>query len=119
MITVLFLTPGSMTVVARRVDLDLEFTRSMVGGDIEHVTLARDLGMYIHEEGRIVGLEHNLIASRLYWAARRLWPSEEWDVRGPAVLVGPPDEDGNDTSVPEHVIQMLGAVPGVTIQEEQ
>lgn len=118
MITVLVITPGSTEILIHRLErLDLPTTRGLVGGDIEHVTLARDLGMYVNEEGRMLGQEHNLVASRLYWAARHMTPSDVWDVRGPAVLVGPPTEDGDDTSCPDHVIKMLGNVPGLTLRE--
>lgn len=116
MITVLVVQPDS-TVQIREADVDLAFTQELVGGYFEHVTLARDLGMYVNEEGRMEGLAHNATASRLYWAARNLQPSEHWDIRGPVVLVGPPDEAGNDTSVPDHVLTMLGRMPGVTLED--
>lgn len=119
MITVLVIAPGSTTVQIRQADVDLAFTRELVGGHIEHVTLAHDLGMYMNEEGRIDGLAHNAVASRLYWAARNLQPSEAWDIRGPVVLVGPPDDDGNDTSVPDHVITRLARVPGLTLEDHR
>lgn len=120
MIRVLVTEPGSMTVTAKTIDGSLETFQALVGGDIEHVTIAEDMGLYCNETGRVADppAPQNEIASRLYWAARRLASSDQWDIRGVAVLVGPPDEEGNDTSLPDHLIQLLGNAPGVTLRVE-
>lgn len=119
-IRVLVTEPGSMTVTAKTLVPDLPAIQKLVGGDIEHVTLAADLGLYCNETGRISDppAEQNEIGSRLYWAARGLRPNDLYDIRGVAVLVGPPDDEGDDTSVPEHVVHMLAGAPGVTFREE-
>lgn len=65
-----------------------------IGGD--------DWRGYCDEEGKLKGLPLNVEATRL---ARYLG----WDngdvLCGPVVFCGPPDEEGNDTSVPGSVIE--------------
>ena len=57
---------------------------------------------YVDEEGKMKGLPVNGRATRL---ARHLgWRGMQGDVLcGPVVFLGPADEDGDDTSVQDHV----------------
>lgn len=84
--------------------------QGLVGGYIEHVTLQpRVCGMYVHEEGLIREMPFNALASILYAASGGVTP-----ICGPAVLVGGPDLEGNDTDVPMTMIHVFVA-RGMTV----
>lgn len=83
----------------------LEVLQGMVGGYIEHVTIARGIvGMYVHDEGLLRDLPVNPLASSLYAQAGGRTP-----ICGPAVLVGGPDPEGNDLDVPMTLVHLLAA----------
>ena len=55
----------------REVDLDgptgaLKIMQDAVGGYIECVALSTDLDMFVNEEGKLIGLEHNSLATHLW-----------------------------------------------------
>jgi hypothetical protein len=85
----------------------LAWLQQTVGGWVEMVTLPDPVnaGMYVHEEGNIIGLPYNSKATFLAHESRRI-PLDQGIV-GPVVLVGPPDSHGEDTDVPDHLIQTL------------
>lgn len=84
----------------------IKFLQDSVGGYIEHVTLQRGvLGMYVHDEGLLKELPWNPIASVMY--SRAVGASAL--IHGPAVFVGGPDAEGNDTDVPLEMVHMLVA----------
>lgn len=88
----------------------LDALQAAVGGYIEHVTLRpRICGMYVHDEGLLRDLPVNPLASSLYAASGGHTP-----ICGPAVLVGGPDQEGNDTDVPMVLIHILAA-RGMTV----
>lgn len=74
----------------------LEVLQERVGGWIEAV-VADDpsITMYANEEGRILGLPPNLGVPGLV---------------GDVVIVGAPDEEGNDTTLPEVYLDALRQV---------
>ena len=70
-----------------------------VGGPLEAVTLhspgtKAHCTMYVNEEGKLEGLPINIRASRFAHTGGH-WHRDV--IVGPAVLIGPPDKDGNDT----------------------
>jgi hypothetical protein len=88
--------------VARLVDY-----QELVGGLIEGVALDKPPArMYMNEEGKLRDLPINRRATLLLWAHNR--PFRYQDViMGDAFLVGQPDREGSDTSVPEHYAHLL------------
>lgn len=74
----------------------LENLQGAVGGFIESVSNGPGWTMYVNEDGVALGLDVNTNATKvavgLGWLGGR--------ILGPAVLLGGPDEDGNDTSIP-------------------
>jgi hypothetical protein len=96
--------PADITAPIRFQELgtDLEAMQGAVGGDIELVGLrAASMNMYINENGKIEDPRMNLRATTLCrWAAA----VREGDyIAGDAVLVGPTDDEGEDTSLtPRH-----------------
>ena len=86
---------------------DLDTLRGLVGGGwLEGVSpdgrwTPRWMA-YVDEEGKIKGLPINVAATTL---AKRLgWPEGDYLV-GTVVFVGPADEEGDDTDVPDLVVR--------------
>lgn len=74
----------------------LALLQEKVGGWLEVAPTAdRNLAMYCHEEGKIRGLPPNVLATAF------LEPGNPDVIMGDVVLVGPPDREGYDTSLPE------------------
>jgi hypothetical protein len=68
--------------------------RSMVGGWIEAVCLTPKITMYINEEGKLHELAYNHAATVI--AHQYCLPLSDY-IAGTAVILGGPDEHGNDT----------------------
>lgn len=73
---------------------NLSFLQRLVGGYIEAVNLRHpafpsNATMYVNEEGLLLGLEGNPLASAITHGY----------IVGPAVLLGPPDREGDDTTL--------------------
>lgn len=86
----------------KKVTLDgsLKSYQEIVGGYIEGV-FGPDYVMYVNEEGLLHGLEYNRLATD--FAARHLGAHSVYLV-GPAVILGPGDREGNDTSVHQNTL---------------
>lgn len=112
MIRVGMIAPGGDRISLVDIDPTLASFQEAVGGYIEHVTLAASFGMYVNEEGKLEGLPHNDLASYLL----QLSGYADY-VAGPAVLVGPPDGEGNDTDLPAEIITVLGTIGFTVVQE--
>lgn len=84
----------------------LEGYQTAVGGWVEAVDVP-DLGVtiYINEEGLVRQLPFNSRASFLWWY--HLPEARKAMLVGDAVIVGLRDPDGNDTDVPQRVIDLL------------
>lgn len=78
------------------------FLSDTVGGFIEAVPLKEDCTMYVNEEGKLQGLSINYIANLL---AHRLNDGlREYDyIVGNAVICGPLDGAGYDTSITQEI----------------
>lgn len=80
---------------------DLADYQAAVGGNIELVEADRhSLGLYLNETGRLDGLRENARASRL---ARRL----QHPIVGDVLVLGPADDDGDDTNVTSELEQFV------------
>jgi hypothetical protein len=63
------ITPDGKTIEVKPKDgkkFSLEEMQVYVGGYIEHITLADGRHAYVNEEGKLRGLETNLLATQLY-----------------------------------------------------
>lgn len=120
--------PDDEIIQLKDVTPGLDYYYEFVGGDgtgpIEHITLIRgedareNVGMYIHDEGRIMDppMPRNQIASELYWHSRGLPADHPYDIRGPAVIVGGPDDEGDDMDVPQRFIDWMVNVGYAIVQ---
>lgn len=86
--------------------LDVEVTKDSgcyqaitdaVGGPIELVRCPGGQNAYAHEEGRIMQLPYNMLASAIVGG----------DIVGPVIVFGPIDGSGNETSVDDRFVQIV------------
>lgn len=78
-----------------------------VGGYVESIGVGdSDMSLFAHDEAKLIGTPMNRRATLFWWM--NLPPARGVDViSGPAVLVGPPDRDGNTLDVPDETRQIL------------
>ncbi|WP_220386617.1 DUF3846 domain-containing protein [Frankia sp. ArI3] len=96
---------------------NLAFYRGVVGGNIEPVHLLEPAGsVYVNEGGLDLRLPMNPRATLLAAAANPLWRGGV--LFGDALVVGPVDEDGWDTSAPEDYTKVLLAETGCRFHVE-
>lgn len=86
---------------ARKVEMDnaLGALQAAVGGYIQ-IILQPDFTVYVDEDGRMKRLPQN---ERIGEVVDFPYP-----LVGNALIVGPADSEGNDTSVPDHIINHYG-----------
>lgn len=78
----------------------------LVGGYVEAVPWGRGVTAYLNEDGKSLGLPPNPRATRL--STTHGVGLHPWDVIvGTVVFVGDPDDDGDDTDVPEWLVREL------------
>ncbi len=86
---------------------DLPNYQAITGGPIEHVELTDPpASMYVNEEGKLLHLPMNRRATLLLWMHNPAFRYEDF-VAGDALLVGPGDDNGYDTNVPEDLAHLL------------
>jgi hypothetical protein len=75
--------------------------QAVVGGYIEGV-INSVATMYVNEEGILRRLPFNYVASMF---ANNLLGRQGMQLFGPALILGPPDDEGNDTDVRPAVVE--------------
>ena len=94
----------------RRTEIDtLESLQALVGGNIEGIKLSRRYKAfsYVNEDGIALGLPFNRVATAVCTIFGAGLGSGDF-IKGPMVVVGDADKDGNDTDVPEELAKKLG-----------
>lgn len=112
-IDVLVINPGEWRAQRKTVERGLASMQSLVGGYIEALSLTDEVSAYINEEGKYNGAHRNeagtaLVKHALASVGRQLIPGDF--IAGSLVLMGQPDDEGEDTSVPESIVDLLNAV---------
>ena len=81
--------------------------QTVVGGIFDSVDLP-DLTatVYVNDEGLVIGLPMNPRATYLWWLCVPAARDREFLV-GNAVIIGMPDEEGNDTNIPDDLLHAL------------
>lgn len=81
--------------------------KDIIKGWIEHISIIKEgevVGsMYVNEEGKLLDLPYNRIATSLY-LAERWWVD---GIVGDALVFGPGDGEGGESDVTEEVIDMI------------
>jgi len=73
--------------------------QAAVGGFIEAVRLGNDAIMYVNEEGLLLGLPHNHVATSLY---RQFYPAIlRQEIVGDVIIVGVDPETGEERDYPD------------------
>ena len=122
--------PADLNEPIRKVPIDsYEDINRNVGGYIELVSIwSGRVTMYVNEEGLLKGLPRNARASRLrdQGQPKTPWnghPGDYWKYQhgldlalvGDALLLGPPDGEGNDTGITDkhikNAMMMIGYKP--------
>jgi hypothetical protein len=118
-IRVLVISPGSAVARLETIEPELEVFNRLVDGWIEGLSLTADATTYLNTDGKATGLPVNGYADSLV----RLLLAEEgrsllpWDsIVGPVVFLGQPDRAGEDTDVPERLLELAREV-GMEIEE--
>ena len=83
----------------------LEYLQGKVGGWVQCVDFPA-YDMWMHEEGKIIGLPQNKIATALW---RQTYGDTDIIV-GDVVLTGPPDHEGYSTDLPQHVLDATASL---------
>jgi hypothetical protein len=94
----------------------LKDLQDTVGGLIECIPLTDDTDAYINEEGKMI-CQPNIFATFVAQINKRLNHGDF--VAGNMIVVGKPDADGNDTDVPDWVLDFVTKMnaPEPTIDE--
>lgn len=86
---------------------ELDALQGFVGGWIEYVPTEQDVTLYCNEEGKILNLPPNLLATSLFGA---LLMGGDY-LAGDVIVCGPLDDEGYSLPLPESVVQdVMGAV---------
>lgn len=114
-IRVLVIQPDSMEAEMRTIRPELEEFRSLVGGDIEALTLSGTTSACINEDGKRLNLPRNVLGERFIRRAlsvrnQTLMPGDH--IVGPVVLVHPSLE----RSVSDTAIALARSV-GIEVKE--
>lgn len=100
--TLALLVPADISADVKRINLDGDFrsVQTLVGGPFDCVR-AKDYVGYVHDEGQIIGLPQNHLASYLFGCY----------LAGDVLIVGALNAagryDGDNHDVPAHLINMI------------
>lgn len=113
-LTVVTIQPGALYGTVEEVDWDYKWIKDFVGGWIEHVTLdGRQIGLYMNEEAKLLDppLPVNGVATALYRRSRGYHGDTPvpagMTIEGPVVLVGGPNDEGDDISLTPFTLGLL------------
>ncbi|MEV6831201.1 DUF3846 domain-containing protein [Amycolatopsis sp. NPDC051102] len=86
---------------------DVDAYRQIVGGNLQIIGLDRPpAAIYLNEEGKLNRMRVNHRATTLAWVHNSAFRGNDVIV-GSAVIVGPPNRRGDDTSAPEDLVHLL------------
>lgn len=101
----LVITPEGTTTV-EEITPDLDTLQKLVGGYIEAAPTDGSVTVYVNEEGKVYGLPINEVGTRLYYKLAPFMEGVDILV-GTIVILGAPDDEGEDTPVPDSVLGLL------------
>ena len=89
------------TVEIKQVEsIEYETLSTAVNGMIELVSISEDIDMWLNEEGKLIGLEPNVIATMLFYQA-----FSKFDlVMGDVIITGGSDDEGNTVGLSDSSI---------------
>lgn len=93
-------------------DFDLDVIQSYLGGLIEAVSFGSHNSRffaYINEEGKLIGLPENKIATSVWYSSGERVMIGDY-LAGNALFFGQIDDEGNETDVPDDLIDFFELV---------
>lgn len=116
MIRAILLTEDNIKAVVHLDESSLSDYQHYLRGSIQAVRLSENLVLWCNEEGKLNGMKTNLLASVLL---SYHYPETQDFIVGPALIVGPTDEDGIDTAIRADEELMLSALFGDIALEKE
>jgi hypothetical protein len=98
---VLYISTDNKVEIKEVESIEYETLSTAVNGMVELVSINEDVDMWLNEEGKIIGLEPNIIAS-LIW--NRVFPNFDI-VMGDVIITGGADDAGNTVGLSDESIQ--------------
>jgi len=90
-----------------------ELKAQLDGGWIEGLRLSDDAFAYVDEEGIMKGLPYNAVATEL--CTRLKTGLQQGDfIKGTMIVVGAPDDNGDETDCPDYLLEMGSLSTGET-----
>lgn len=83
-----------------------QMLRDAVDGYIECVAIQEGIDLWLNEEGKLIGLQPNLVATKLY---RNAYPTNDFIV-GDVVITGGADEEGETLGLSETHLMTLQSI---------
>jgi hypothetical protein len=102
-------TDGQVTVLdLDSVDSELRALQEAVGGWIQAVDVVGDMSIYLNEEGKMIGLPINPVATSYF---DETWGAGRDVINGDVVFTGLPDSEGDTTGLtPEQLANVMNRV---------
>lgn len=88
---------------------------AIVGGWLEGVPI-EGVTAYVNEEGKLMGLSRNPVASQIAHADGAIYPND-W-IAGNMIVMGPLDDDGDSTSLHKDWVSNALSTIGINDTEE-
>lgn len=90
----------------------LDDYREVVGGNIGYMHVTDDIGLYVHDEGLLINLPQNNVATRAVvrglGESRGLqWLAFNGPLRGDVVFIGPADDEGETLALSQEAAMLL------------
>lgn len=102
--------PADLDVLVQTMELeqgDIKTMQGIVDGRFQVLELeAQKASMFVNEEGKNIGLKMNQRATMLLWLSDSVWRFQDV-VAGNVFIIGPPDDEGDSTSVPQELVDLL------------
>lgn len=104
---IMYITTDNSVEVKEINEIEYDTLYEGVNGLVELVSLNRDVDMWVNEEGKLIGLEPNLLATIL-WS--KVFPNQDV-IMGNVVITGGADTEGNTTGLSDDsIVEILNLI---------
>jgi len=106
---VLYISTDNRVEIQEVESIEYETLSTAVNGMIELVSINEDIDMWLNEEGKIIGLEPNIVATMLFYKA-----FSQFDiVMGDVIITGGSDDEGNTVGLSDaSIIDIFAMLQG-------
>ena len=99
---VISITTDNVISVQEVDEVDYELLSTSVNGMVELVSIDRNVDMWLNEEGKLLNLPNNIIATILW---NKLFSNNPDIIKGDIVITGGSDDMGNSTGLSDNSIK--------------